>query len=342
MYRYFSATLLAVVACLLMCPDCLAQSMPNEKQAEVAFQIDMERMRGTPMYDMMSSNIEQLQAQSGMSADFDWNDVNRVFGAMSLPESVAEFEEMQGGDVLNLDMFVRVQFVDSAAAEEMMAEIREKGVETDIGGKTFYRPPAEDDVPENLMVTMIDDKTVEMGTEDYLTGGTGPGLFAAGLATAWDSMPEDAIRIAVDIDSARSLIDEAIDMAKQQAEGAPMVGPIMDLAKKANDMRLSMDFKDGNLLTFGATSVDEETAEDLRSGLDGLLGVAKFSSGQAVKTLREQDEQLANVLSQILDALTATRDGDQVQVVIPRPDGFEEALGKLMMMSGMGGSDFQP
>ncbi|MGI9518093.1 MAG: hypothetical protein ACR2NP_13650 [Pirellulaceae bacterium] len=338
MYRYISATLVAALACLFICPDCFAQSLPAEKQAEVAFQIDMERLRGTPMYDMISANIEQMQAQTGMSSDFDWKDVNKMFGAMSLPETVAEFEEMQNGEVLNLDMFVRVQFVDSAAAEKLMTEIREEGVETEIDGQTYYSPPEDADMPPGILATLVDDKTFEMGTEAYVRGGTGSGLFSNGLTSAWDSMPEDAIRIAIDIDSARDLINEAVEMVQETAP--PPSGTMVALVTKANNIRFSMDFKDGNLMTLAATGTDEDSAEELRSGLDGILGMAKFGAGQGIEQMRQQDEQLADVMTQILDALTATRDADQVQVVIPRPDGFEDAMEKLMEMSGMGGSDF--
>ena len=131
MYRVITATLFAAVACLFICPDCVAQSLPAEKQAEVAFQIDMERLRGTPMYDMMSANIEQMQAQTGMSnEEFDWKDVNKMFGAMSLPEDVAAFEEMQGGE-RSTRFFERFDAngdgsIDQAEFEAARAEFRDR------------------------------------------------------------------------------------------------------------------------------------------------------------------------------------------------------------------------
>lgn len=339
MHRKFSVALAAIITCLFVWSPCYGQSLPKEKQAELAFEIRWDALRGTPLYEMMAQNIEEIRSE--MPGEIDIDKINRIWGAIQFPETIDEMEamdNMQPGDDFPVEMFVHIEFADAEAADAAMKVINEEADEVEKDGKTYFAPKEGDEAPANLIGHRLNSTTIEAGTEGYVLAGAGEKVFSSGLGTAWDSFDGEAIRVAFDLDNARDLINQGLEMAK--ADAPPMAHGMLDLFNKANDFRIAIDLKDGgNILKIASHGTDEEAAEELRSGLDGMLGMAKMMGGGAVEELRAQDEGLADVMSAILSSLNATRDGTNVEIAIPKPDGFEDAIKGIMEMNGMG-SDF--
>ena len=327
-----------LIACLLMGDPCFGQSIPKEKRAEVAFEIRMDKLRGTPIYAMIEQNARMVQSESGLDSDIDFEKVVRVWGAVQLPEAVDDFkamEDLEPGSALPMELFMSVEFADAETATQAMDELKEQSKEVQVDGKTYYAPTDSADMPSNMLGHMVNSTTIQYGTSDYLNIGAGPNVFSSGLTNAWNGVADDAIRIALDLDNARSLIDEL--MADARASAPPMMGGMFDLVNKTSNLGLAMDFKDGgNLLSLMFNGADDEAAEELRGGLDGMLAMAKLFGGQAVEEMRQQDEGMADTMSSILRSLSAKRDGSRVDIVIPKPDGFEDTLKSLMQMGGVG------
>ena len=341
MHRKFPVALAAIVACLFLVSPTLAQSAPNQDSAELAFDLRMDQLRETPLYGMVSQAVDQMKSQGEMPDEIDFDKVNRVWGAIQFPETVEEMEAMDGlspGDALPMDLFIQIEFVDAESADAAMGTILEDSEEVSRNGKTYFAPKSGSEAPSNLLGHKVNSSTIEFGTDAYVTAGAGEGLFSNGLGEAWGSFGDEPIRLAFDLDNARTLVDEGLELAK--ADSPPMMHGMLDLVSKMKQVRLSVDLKDGgNLLSFGAAGTDEEAAEELRSGLDGMLGMAKMMGGSAVEEIRAQDEGMADVVAAILGSLAAKRDGTDVEIVIPKPEGFEDAIQSMMEMNGMG-SDF--
>lgn len=340
MHRNFSVAFAAVLTMLFVWSPVNGQTVPDKNSAELAFEIRMDQLRETPLYAMIKGAVDQARDQGGMSDEIDFDKVNRVWGAVQLPESVADMaamENLKPGDALPMELFVHIEFVDSDSADAAMSQIMEESEEVTKNGTTYFAPREGTDAPSNLLARKLNATTMEAGTEGYITAGAGESLFSTGLGNAWGSFSGEPIRVAFDLDNARELIDEGLAMAKENSE--PMMHGMLDLFNKMSNIRMAMDFKEGgNLLALGMASSDEESAEDLRKGLDGLLGMAKMMGGGQVDQLRQMDEGMADVASAILTSLNAERDGSDVQIVIPKPDGFEDAIQSMMQMNG--GGDF--
>jgi hypothetical protein len=312
-----------------------AQSLPKDKQAEVAIEIQMDRLRDNPLFDQLKSTMENAPGFQQASSEFDFETVEKVFMVMALPEKVADFEAMQGlqgGDDLPMEMYVRMTFTDAEAAEKVMDKVKEDSVEKTIDGVTYVSPKSEG--PKNMIGHMSDDTTMVFGTETYVTRGGSSDVLSAGLAEAWSKMPNDGIRICVDLQNSRELIEEAVAMAKEN--GDPMMGGMVDLALAISNIRLSMDLAGGNLLTIGATGTDAENAKKFSDGLNGLLAMAKMGGQQGVQQLSQQNPEAGRVLGEILKALNAKQDGDDILVEIPKPEGFEDVITGLLPMMGPG------
>jgi hypothetical protein len=338
MHRKLTAFLSVAMAIIATSP-LLGQSIPKEQQSEVAVEIQMNRFRESPLYEAVKKGIEQSPAMANAPQDFDWEKIESVFVAIALPEDIAGMMALQNMEQTRefpTEMFARIKFVDGAGADQMLGMIKDESEEKMIGGKSYLAPKEDGEGPKNLLAHREDDTTLVFGTENYITTGVGNHLLSAGLQTAWGKMPNDGFRLAIDLQNSSGLIEEAVEMGKQSADN-PMAAGFMNLILAANDIRLSLDLSDGNLLTLAATGKDDAKATELQSGLDGILGMGKMMGAGGVEQLKQQSPDAGRVLGDIINSLTAKRDGNDVVVAIPRPEGFEKAVMEMMAMSGMGG-----
>jgi len=333
MRQKFSMAVATTFTLVLLGTTVQGQTGPDPAAAEIAFEIRMDALRDTPMYKMAQSAIE---SQPGMvPGNGDVEKIKRVWGAVQLPDKVADIDEADSADQVPMDLFIRVELEDKEAADQMVSEMIKDSNEVKEGGETFYTPK---NGPDNLRARRANDTTVEVATKNFFAKGIGEERFSPGLKKAWGMFSDEPIRIAFDLENARGLVDEGLGMAKDQME--PMMHGMLDMVNKMDNVRIAMDFQDGsNLMALGMTSSDEDTAEELRNGLDGLLGMAKMMGGAQVEQLKQIDEGMANTVSALLKSLQANREGDDVQINIPKPEGFDETLKSMMSMGGMG-SDF--
>lgn len=338
MRQKLSVLLVALMAIVAAAP-LSGQDVPKDQQAEIAIELDMKKLRNNALYGSVRSNVENLASQADVPDGLNLEDVDTVFVAVALPDGVTDFAALQqvpAGADLPMDMFIRVKFNDSAAVDKLMEKAAADSVEREIGGKKVYSPPASEG-PSNIAVYRADSTTIEFGTDNYIKAGIGNHLLSPGLKSAWDKMPDQALRIAMDLENPSDLVSQAVTMAKQNAD--PMAGGFIELINKVSDIRITMDLDAGNLLTIMANGKDEKSASELQMGLDGILAMGKMGGAQAVQALKEQDENAAKVVKAILDSLSAKQDGTEVQIVIPKPDGFEDAV-QNMIQNQMGGAGF--
>lgn len=333
--RLKTTTILSFLLAIVATSPLFAQSIPKEKQSEVALEIQMNRFRDSALYDTMKGAIEQSPAMAEVPSDFDWEKVESVFVTFALPEDVNGMMAIQniepGGD-LPTEMFARIKFSDSAGADQMLSMIKDDSEMKTIDGKNYYAPKADGDGPKNLLAERVDDTTMVFGTEYYLTTGTGNHLMSSGLQAAWGKMPNDGFRLAIDLQNSSELIEQAVDMGKSEP-GNPAAG-FMNLILYINDIRLSMDLAGGDLLTVAATGKDDENTKKFHEGFDGILGMGKMFGAGGVEQLKEQSPEAGRVLGEILNSLSARRDGNNVVLAIPKPEGFEEAIQGLIPAGG--------
>ncbi len=230
---------------------------------------------------------------------------------------------------------MKIQFSDTETLAEMIKKAESEGAESfERDGKTYYNPPADGDTPEGIIMHQVDANTMEMGTEAYLFYPNQLDVFSDGLKAAWDKVPDESIRMAFDLAGASGIINEAVAMGKQN--GDAMTGAYLDLIDNLKDLRLSLDFTGENMLTLRATGVSESEAEEVRGGLDSILGIAKMAGGAQAAAIKQQNEAAGAALEAILKSLAAKSEGAEVSVVIPKPAGFEEAVKSAMETFGGG------
>jgi hypothetical protein len=245
--------------------------------------------------------------------------------------------QMQAG-TLPIDFFVQIKVNDEATVNKVMAKAEEENVgKVEDNGKTFYKMPAENGGPEGIMMRKVSATSLEVGTEKYLFRPDRT-PFTANLQSALKNSPKGDIRIVMDLEGAKGLIAEAVEMGKQNPPNA-MVPAYLDLVDNMKDIAISINLSEGDLMALKATGVNEADATELKEGLDSLLGTAKLAMQGMLPMLREQDPDGAAVVEKLAGTLNAKSEGTTVSINIPTPDGFSEWVIKqaAMMQQMMGG-----
>lgn len=314
---------LLVVGLFAATPVTAQSSQLEESQkAVVSFDLRFDKMKASEAGQVLDVAGKIEQAPTPPGSDFDMNKVKRVYGALSAPESMESAQNYQGEGPLPIEFFARIEMEDAATADEALAKIQEDAEVVEMAGKTFYKPTKED-APENVMATRINETTIEFGTTAYVTRADRK-VFTEGLQQSFERMPNEAMRIAIDLEGASELVGAMTAQAKESAP--PNFAPFIDLLDAASDLRISMDLEGANLLTIGTTGKSESEAEDLEGGLNTLVGFGQMFGGQAVQGLKAQSEELGGMVEEILENLQATRAEKNVTLAIPHPKGLAEAL----------------
>ena len=327
-----------------LCSPLQAQSEPltDNQKAVVAIDIRLDMLRDSELAKTLNLE-EQIKAMTQQNEGVDPTKLLRVFGALSAPESMEEAQGFMMGQV-PIEFFMKFEFSDAATVSEMISKAESEGATSfEKNGKTYYNPPAGGETPEGIIMHQVDEKTIQMGTEAYIFYPKQKDLFSDGLKDAWSKVPNESIRIALDIEGASGFIGEAVELGKQG--GDAMTGAYLDLIDNLKDLRLSIDFSGENILTLRATGVGESEAEEVRGGLDSILGIAKMAGGAQAKKLKEQSDEAGTAVEAMLNSLEAKADGTEVSVVVPKPEGFEAAVKSAMDTfaagaMGGGGADF--
>jgi hypothetical protein len=323
-----------------------AQSAPlsDKDKAVVYFDIRLDRLLSSNLAE--SFGLKEQMAQN-MQGDVDVSKASRVSGVMSAPESIDQLQNMEGVEELPFHFLVHIAFVDEDALNQAISKIASDSTEFTAEGKTYYRPTGND-APKNICAGILNRTTMVMGTDSYVFMADHKAAHSNGLKSAINSMGsgEDGFRVAIDLAGAKELIDQAVEMGKQQAD--PMSQAFLELVPGMKDLRITLDFSGGNLFSLGSTCVDEEAATQLKEALDSIFGVAKMAGGAQLNQMKQQTPDMAGVIAvgeKILRSLSPKQNGDSVTVNVPKPDGFEDAVQKaagmlVPMMMGGGGQGF--
>jgi hypothetical protein len=313
-----------------------AQTVPIEEsqKAVLAFELRLDMLRDSELGKSLNlkDQIGEWAEQQGNGGP-DPTTISRIFGVASAPESMEAAQGFATGQV-PIEFSVKIDFVDAASADAFVADAKEKGAEAvEKNGKTYYRPTNEGS-PEGVVMHLATSTTVEMGTDAYVFNGDLGQILSSGLGEAWKKVPDDAIRMAMDLEGAKDFVAEAVAMGQENAEG--MTAAYLGLVDNAKNIRFGHDLSSKNILTLQATCTSESDAEELRGGLDSMLGMAQMGGGMMVGQLNQMDPAAGAALKELLDSLKATSDGAEVGVVVPKPAGFDDAVKSAAEKFGLG------
>ena len=192
-------------------------ALADEERASVMFDLNLKEILGNPL--MKDFNLNDVMASQGIpnNEEFDITKVNRVFGGVQIPTDPAAMQALPGQE-LGMNFFMRFEFADAASADQMVDSIKSQGVKThEVNGTTYYSPD-DSQAPPNLRLHKVNSSTVEMATERYALL-KDRNVISKQLGNYWKQLPKDtAIRLSIDLESNRDIINVMMDQAKL---GAP-------------------------------------------------------------------------------------------------------------------------
>ena len=259
-------------------------------------------------------------------------EIVRVFGAVSLPETLEQAAELMSGppkDGLPFEFFVRIKFKDADSLKRMESELAlESKTMTLSDGKEYLT----DEGPLNglIFAHQVDETMFEFGTQAYLMQPK-RNFFTDRLKTAFAAAPKDSFRLVIDLETRRDFLEQATAMAKADLD--PFSAAYLDLIGKTKSLVITSSMSSDNLLSMIAEANNDSDAGELTEGIDGLLGLAKIGFGQEYKrmdamTSPEMKDPLVMVKGMV-DSLAATQSGSTVEVYVKKPAGFAEKMAKL-------------
>ncbi len=310
---------LAVVSLCLVTAPAVAQQTPLEtkEQSVIRFEVNMDKIVNSELGKQL--DLEgKMQTLPGVDPEeMDPASIARVFGSLSLPDNIQAFQGMGPGSDLPMELFTRVEFSDSEALGSALKKMGEDSEEVEVGGKKFMKP-SDPEAPQGMLAQKIDDKTMEIGTEKYVTRADRE-VSTDGLSKAWAMAPKHAVRIVVDVDGMEALKEELIDMV---AQVQPQAVAYAELLNNVSNLRITIDLDSDELLTLCATGKDEDMAEEFADGLDSLLMFGKMG----LDASNAPNEEAATIMKAISGAMEANLEGKEVSIRIPRPEGFNKFI----------------
>ena len=311
----------------------VAQSLPAEKKAVLVFDIRMDKLNASPLgkqmkfHELLSDAQKKAEEKSGKKGGADPSKLVRLYGAISAPKSLAELQSMRPDKKTPFEFFMRAKYQDAESAKVALQDSLAKDNETiQRNGRTFYPATEGGTMPPGTMLQQVDDTTLEMATESYAFH-VDRKVFSDNLQKAWDKSPEEAVRVAMDIKGAQSLVAGLIEESKKSAPEAAAT-KYLDLIDNISHMGISIDLTGANLLTIQSTAVDSAQGTELKGELDTLLSQAQAKGKQALPMIGQIMPSMKPVAESIIGSLVAKSEGNDVSIVIPKPEGFEAAVGE--------------
>ncbi len=189
-------------AILLSVAPISAQSLPQDKRAVVAFDIDFQRLDAMGLGQFRKAMQDQPPFRGGDGEML--RSAVRIQGAVSAPLSLSDMQSLGPDDSIPLDFFARVQLDNKDSLKKLVDKMEDVDQVTE-NGITWYKPREGSGGPPNMRMRMVDDTTFEFGTIGFMSQ-PDRNVHTTALADLWKKTPDCAIRLAADFDRAGRLL----------------------------------------------------------------------------------------------------------------------------------------
>jgi Protein of unknown function (DUF1559) len=271
---------LALTCCSWRCGPVLAQSdLPKDQQAQVAAEIDLARLRSSPLGKVISPRdlLEDTPLGMGEFGGMDVEKFERVRIFVRLPESVTDMQfGMEEGDDLPMEFMVEVITSDASSFESFRETVVDDSEKDVVEGEDYWRP---ENGPGNVAAVFpADGKSFLVGTDAFLKNRKAT-VASDRLLDLWKPLPASILRLAADLEQSGDLMAEIQGFASM---GAPAeMQPLVDALPEFNTLAVSLDLNSADLLKLAATGRTPESAEALRGLAEMLKGLFQQGAEQS-------------------------------------------------------------
>lgn len=239
----------------------------------------------------------------------------RIYGVISLPDSIEEVLQFQPGSPLPVDLIVIGEFDSKEDRSKMISDEQVEQLEkVKLNGKEYYVEPLQED-----MHLLVQETRFEVGSKAFLTRPR-QSLLTDTLKKSIAELGKAPLKIVIDLKQNPEFFESAVDFVKQQGVAGPLA-PFLDLPKKIDLLQLSFDPNSDELLKLAAHSGKPEDAAFVAKAFKGLLGMAQLSLGQAPK-----GEPGVDLIKSIFANAQTSSNGNVAVLLIKKPPKFDEMV----------------
>lgn len=240
-------------------------------QANMAIEVDVQKLLDSKFaksIDLRDSLERQMpgDVQAFLKS-------KTIRAVMAVPNSLDAIQNSGGSNPV--DFYAELTFDESEAFEALKDKIVNDSDKEEKGGVTYYTPKNGD----TQMYAVFGDKKVTLATQSYSLGEANFGKVTPAAKAAWEKAPKTPLRMVMDMDSIRQLLDEATEEA--EANLPPMAAPFLRIPSYISQLQLTADLDQSEMMTMKFESGDEENAKQLQESLRALVGAGKAALMQA-------------------------------------------------------------
>ena len=288
--------------------------VPADLKAVLAVNLDMKALQTYPLFQTLAESTPV-----GGDAPFAPTDIARMTAFVGVPKSLGP------SMFSDVDFYVYIGFHSPAVVERVKKEMMEKGgKEVTVGGKQLFSP-GEAEFPPGVYLDFMKSAVV-IGSEPYLTSPSKQ-FATKNLADAYNGLPAMPVRLAIDMDGMRDLMDQAFEMANAEADA--MTKSFLPLIKETSNMTIVSDITKDTLLKIALTGHNEKDGKGIKLKLDAALGLGQTSSKMLAGNPGMDD------VIKAINELEVVKSGNTSFLKVPKPKGFDEMLaGSIMAARG--------
>ena len=201
-------------------------NVPENLKAILAVNVDMKNLQE---YALFKSLVDSADVSG--EAPFTPSDVKRMSAFVGAPKAF-DLESL-----MNIDFYVYFGFHNATVVSKVKADLMANGgKEVTVAGKKLVAA-GNDEFPPGVYAEFLNSAIV-IGTEPYLSSPSKQ-FASKNLADAYLKLDRLPVRIAVDLDGMRGLMDQAYEMASAGAD--PLTKSFLPLINEASTLTITSD-----------------------------------------------------------------------------------------------------
>ena len=325
-YLMMAASL--VLALVVQANFAIAQTLKLEEYQKscVLFDIRVDKLIEEAVAAGMSK--EQFDELGGPFGDIKPSEIVRVFGSYCFPKNLRTTKRAADSPPEKYypnELFVRIKFADADVLGRLLALVKEISVIVKLEDGKEYMTPKQGLANEFIFFRRVDKTMFEFGTRAYLVQPK-RNFFTARLKQAFAAAPKEPIRIVVDLETRRELIQQKVEQYKSNPNLGFVGGAYLDLLDNVKSLTVTSSISSENLLSVIVEANNDSDAEELAEGIASLLAWNKIEFGKSYTQMDALAEpEMKGPLKKIktiVDSLAVSQSGSTVKVLVEKPDDF--------------------
>lgn len=280
------------------------------QKSVIAFELKPSQLSAHPLVRLAAKNANPESKRFAKA--------ERIVGYLSLPSDPKQLQNISVENAIPFDFIVTAEF---ASKSDRLAALGENELQylerITKKGKTFYTYPSDN----SNLVLIVEDTKLEIGTSNYLSL-VERDFATAELAKQFEAVRAGPIRIAADLEGARSFINAALALQAKSGKPPAWVTPFLDVPKKSQAMTLSIDLENEQLLQFQSHSATESEAQYVAKAIKAVIGLAQLGI--------KEDKKAAPLGLAILSSAHYAADGNVTSLTIKKPENFDDLVSKIL------------